>query len=105
VGDIHDEHDVDERRAPRPEDVQKGDVLLDARTRVEDANRLLKLGLPLERDAYDTLAGLLLHRLGRVPKPGEALTLDDATLTVVDADARRVRRVRLVAQRGVPDIA
>jgi CBS domain containing-hemolysin-like protein len=99
VGDIHDEHDVEERRLPRPEDVLKGDVPLDARLRVEDANRLLKLDLPLEPDAYDTLAGLLLHRLGRIPKAGESLALEGATLSVLEADERRVRRVRLLVDR------
>ncbi len=100
VGDIHDEHDVEERRGPRSEDVHRGDVQVDARMRVEDANRLLKLLLPIDGEAYDTLAGLLLHRLGKVAQPGERLTLEGVTLTVTEADERRVKRVRVQAIRA-----
>lgn len=96
VGEIHDEFDVDERRAPRPDDLARG-VALDAHTRVEEANRLLRLTLPVDGGAYDTLGGLLLHRLGRVPRAGDRLTLPGVSVTVLEADERRVKRVRLDA--------
>jgi CBS domain containing-hemolysin-like protein len=94
VGDIQDESDVDERRGAGPEDLKKGGVDLDARTSVEDANRALALALPVEGE-YDTVGGLLLHRLGKVPKAGERLALPGVTLTVTEADERRVKRVKV----------
>jgi CBS domain containing-hemolysin-like protein len=94
VGDIQDESDVDEKRGAGPEDLKKGGVDLDARTSVEDANRALALTLPVEGD-YDTVGGLLLHRLGKVPKAGERLALSGVTLTVTEADERRVKRVKV----------
>ncbi len=94
VGPIEDEHD-EEGRAPTPQALARGAVELDARTPVEDVNRSLALALPLDGEAYDTLAGLLLHRLGKVPQAGERLVVDDLSLTVADADERRVKRVRL----------
>lgn len=97
VGEIRDEGDVEERRAAS-QDLSRGAVDLDARTSVEDANRVLRLALPVEAD-YETVGGLLLHRLGKVPRAGERLTLDGVTLTVTEADERRVKRV-LVAVDG-----
>lgn len=94
VGPIHDEHDEPERRALSTEGLRRGGVEMDARTPVEDANRVLGLALP-HAEAYDTLGGLLLHRLGKVPQNGERLSLHPVLLTVVDADERRVKRVRL----------
>lgn len=100
VGPIQDEHDEEERRPLTPQALEKGPVELDARTPVEDANRSLALHLPLQSNAYDTLAGLLLHRMGKVPQNGERLVLEGLTLTVAEADERRVKRVRLELAPG-----
>jgi CBS domain containing-hemolysin-like protein len=105
VGEIHDEFDVDDRRLPRPEDLARGGVPLDAHTRVEETNRLLALALPLDGGAYDTLGGLLLHRLGRVPRAGDRLALPGVSITVLEADERRVKRVRLDAADAGHDAA
>jgi CBS domain containing-hemolysin-like protein len=96
VGEIQDEGDVDERRGA-PQDLARGAVDLDARTPVEEANRSLHLTLPVEGD-YQTVGGLLLHRMGKVPRAGERLTLDGVTLTVTEADERRVKRVQVAVE-------
>ena len=78
-----------------------GSVLLDGRASVREVNRSLDLEMP-EDPAYSTVAGLVLHRLGRIPAPGEAL-VDDASgvsLEVVESTPRRVARVRLRRLRG-----
>ena len=54
----------------------------------------LALALPVEGE-YDTVGGLLLHRLGKVPKAGERLALPGVLLTVTEADERRVKRVKV----------
>jgi len=63
---------------------------------VRDVNRALDLELP-EDPAYATVAGLVLHRLGRIPKPGESLVDEESGLKVevVESTARHVSRVRL----------
>ena len=42
---------------------------------------------------YSTLAGLVLHRLGRVPRVGESVTYNGFRLEVVDLDGRRIDKV------------
>ena len=63
---------------------------------VRDVNRALDLELP-EDPAYATIAGLVLHRLGRIPRPGESLVDQESGLKieVVESTARHVSRVRL----------
>jgi CBS domain containing-hemolysin-like protein len=69
-------------------------VEVDARMRVADANELLDLDLP-EEDAYETLAGLILHRLRRLPDPGERLQVGDWLLEVTSMEGPRIARVRI----------
>lgn len=92
VGDIANEH----ARPASPFTVQgDGSVLLEGSTPLRDVNRALELELP-EGPGWTTVAGLVLHEAQRIPQVGEAVTLADGTvLEVVDASARRVRRVRL----------
>ena len=70
--------------------------VVEGKAGVRDVNRLLDVELP-EDPAYATVAGLVLHRLGRIPAPGETL-LDEASglsLEVVESTPRHVARVRL----------
>ncbi|MFP4627418.1 MAG: transporter associated domain-containing protein [Halobacteriales archaeon] len=57
-------------------------------------NDTLDLALPTDGPAV-TIGGLLNHRLGRVPDAGETVTEGDVSLTVLEATATRVERVRL----------
>jgi putative hemolysin len=89
VGDIEDEHDVREELArvagPRT-------LLVSAHAGVADLNERFGLHLP-EADEYATIGGLVVERLGHIPKPGEQLQAGDCTLTVARSDARAVREV------------
>ncbi|HVP39623.1 MAG TPA: hemolysin family protein [Candidatus Saccharimonadales bacterium] len=90
VGEIADEHEEDqpEVRAEGP-----GAFLADARAKVDEVNE--RLGLALPEGDYETLGGLLLDRLGRIPRRGEKLALPGLELEVTLADRRRVKQVRL----------
>jgi magnesium and cobalt transporter len=91
VGEIDDEHDPDEEVmiVPEAEDTWRVDAL----TRIEDLNEELETGFS---DAdYDTVGGLVMHELGRLPRKGESLVLDNMRFTVLRADRRRVHAVRL----------
>ena len=93
VGEIADEHDEVERAVKAEPD---GSYLLDGQARIEDVTELTGIQLP-EGD-YETLAGLLLDRLGRIPRARERVELPGFLLTVVSADRRRVKQVRLTPQ-------
>ncbi len=95
VGDIKDEHeDPDELNLIAAAD---GTFEADARVTIEDAARTLGLTLDLDdEESVDTLGGLVVALVGRVPQPGEFLTHPAGLrIEILDADPRRVKRLRL----------
>ncbi len=48
---------------------------------------------------YDTVGGLIYHRIGGVPKPGDQVAVNGLTLTVESTDGRRVGKVLVVRER------
>jgi hemolysin (HlyC) family protein len=96
VGDIQDEHDTEEG----PQIVEKpgGVIEADARTPVEELEKLLGLVL-LDEDReedIDTLSGLVSTLAGRVPSRGELIAHPAGIeFEVADADPRRVKRLRI----------
>ncbi|MGE0734469.1 MAG: hemolysin family protein [Alphaproteobacteria bacterium] len=99
VGDIADEHDDQEVAAL--EDEPAGTMIADARLRLEALEHRIGRWLSDdERANVDTLGGLVVYLAGRVPARGELVKHDSGIeFEVLDADPRRVRRVRL---RNVP---
>jgi len=90
VGEIHDEHD----RAPASvERLPDGSYLVAARTNLEELNEALDWNLP-KRD-YETVAGLVLATLHRIPRRGEVFQIDRYTITVLEADERHVTAVKI----------
>ncbi|HEX9724946.1 MAG TPA: transporter associated domain-containing protein, partial [Vicinamibacteria bacterium] len=53
-----------------------------------------KLGLDVNGKGYDTVSGLVLAALGRVPQVGESIVYQGMTIEVVDAEGHRINRVR-----------
>jgi putative hemolysin len=99
VGEIQDEYDVEEDMVVKLDDDR---ARIDGRASVDDLAEVwsdLDLSSLLEdRDEYDTIGGLVFHRLGVVPTPGAAVQLDGITLTVESTDGRRVRKVLAVRE-------
>jgi len=97
VGDIEDEHDLDE--SPKIESMAPGIFLADARVNLEEASETTGLDLigPGEREEVDTLGGLAAAFAGRVPIRGEVVASPehDFEFDIVDADPRRVKRLKL----------
>jgi hemolysin (HlyC) family protein len=87
VGDIEDEYDFDEAAGNIVRD-NTGRFRVKATTEIEDFNNAF--GTELADDDYDTLGGLVIHRLGRLPKRGEAIDVDGLRVQVLRADSRRV---------------
>jgi putative hemolysin len=90
VGDITDEFDVDE---PGVERLDDGSVVVDGGYSVDDAGELLDADLPT--GSWDTVGGLILDRLGRVPDPGDSVEVDGFRLTALNVRGRRIGRVRI----------
>jgi magnesium and cobalt exporter, CNNM family len=91
VGDIEDEHDLDEELARI---VSPRVLSIVGRAPIAELNERFALKLP-EADEYATIGGLVVERLGHIPKPGEKLTEGDLTITVTRSDARAVREIML----------
>jgi putative hemolysin len=90
VGDIQDEHD---RTPASVERLPDGSYLVAARTNIDELNEALDWNLP--KQDYETVAGLVLATLGRIPRAGEVFQLPGYTVTVMEADARRVAAVKI----------
>ena len=96
VGEIQDEYDVEEPMIVRLSD---DEARVDGRAAVDDLAELFDTEFGLEdADEYDTVGGLIYHRIGGVPSPGDQVTVDGLLLTVETTDGRRVGKV-LVARR------
>ena len=97
VGDIEDEHDDDE--APLIVQNGDGDYTVDAKAEIEDVARMIGGNFaPGEHGEYvDTIDGMIFNALGRVPGRGEVVQpIPGFEFHVLDADPRRVKRVRIV---------
>ena len=77
------------------------EVRVDGRAAVEDLAELFDASLELEdEDEYDTVGGLIYHRIGGVPTPGDRVEVDGLVLTVESIDGRRVDKVLVVRRSG-----
>ncbi|HEX4161640.1 MAG TPA: hemolysin family protein [Acidimicrobiales bacterium] len=97
VGDIVDEFDVEE---PTVERLDDGSVTVPAGYSVDDAGDLL--GAELPHGPWDTVGGLMLDLVGRVPEAGDSVEADGFRLTALDVRGRRIGRVR-IEPTGEPD--
>jgi CBS domain containing-hemolysin-like protein len=101
VGDIEDEHDIDEE--PRIETVSEGVYLVDAKADLEDVSRKLGVDLTPDESGADvtTLGGLVASLAGHVPMRGEIVPapIEGWEFEIVEADPRRVGRLLVHAPK------
>jgi len=90
VGEIDDEHDHEEADFIRPEGDRNGipSFAVRALTRIEDFNDYFECDL--DDEEYDTVGGLVMHELGRLPRRGESVKFGGFKFAVVIADKRRI---------------
>jgi magnesium and cobalt transporter len=97
VGDIDDEHDVDEdvniRRDGEHQYIVRG------QTPIDEFNEYFQTDL--SDDEFDTVAGLVMKQLGRLPRRGETVQLADCELKVMRFDRRRIDSLRLTTPRDI----
>ena len=87
VGDIEDEHDFDEADDNIIQD-KPGQYRVKALTEIQDFNAAL--GCHFDDEDFDTVAGLVINRFGRLPKRGESINIDNLLFKVLRADSRRL---------------
>jgi magnesium and cobalt transporter len=98
VGEIADEYDTDEDQTIRREGDRQFVVL--ALTRVQEFNDFFSMRFSDEE--YDTIGGLVMHQFGRLPRRGEAVTMDGIEFKVLRADRRRIDQLRVTTPEPVP---
>ncbi len=92
VGEVEDEHD--EHTRPGVERA-RGSLTLSGLLRDDEVAD--QVGLVMPEGPYDTLGGLVMARLGRVPRRGDLVDVDGWTLQVTEMDGRRVDRILVTA--------
>jgi putative hemolysin len=101
VGDIFDEFDVEEVFYSK---LDENNYVFDAKTSISDVIRVMNLDDdvfdPLREEA-DTLGGLILEILGRMPQTGEKIEYNNFSFIIESADKKRIRRVKITKQIAV----
>lgn len=97
IGDIDDEYDIEDDQPIKRETERQFIVL--ALTRLEEFNQYF--GTSHEGDGFDTVGGLILHELGRLPRKGDTFKVGDLDFRVLRADRRRVEALRVTTLRDI----
>jgi putative hemolysin len=96
VGEIRDEYDVESEPIV---DEGNGSFLFSGKVDIDEVVERLKV--PIEREGFETVGGFLLSHTGRVPAVGERFDIDGLSVEVIDAERRRVNKVR-ISRHEVP---
>lgn len=91
VGDIEDEHDVEEDSYVKP--LPSGDFLVKALTPIDNFNEAF--ACEFSDNEFDTVGGLVMSAFGHLPKRNEVTEIGDFRFRVLNADSRRIHLLRL----------
>jgi hypothetical protein len=91
VGDIEDEHDVEEDGYIKP--LPSGDYLIKALTPIDSFNETFDS--QFSDNEYDTVGGLVMNAFGHLPKRNEVTEIGEFRFRVLNADSRRIHLLRL----------
>jgi len=92
VGEIQDEYDTE--ALPFLRLIDKHTAELDARVHIDELNEALGVAIP-DSDDYETVGGFLFSSVGKIPRPGEILRHQNIIFNILDADERRIKRLRV----------
>jgi magnesium and cobalt transporter len=98
VGDIDDEFDVDEEHDIRREGERQ--FLVRGATPIAEFNDFF--GVALSDEAFDTVAGLVMQKLGRMPRRGESVQVEGMEFKVLRADRRRIEALKVTTPEDLP---
>jgi putative hemolysin-related protein len=91
VGEIRDEFDADEDEGITK--ISETEYLIDGSTNLDDVND--RIGLELSSEEYESIGGIIMEKLGRLPVEGEVIKFDNIILTVKKMDHARIEKVGL----------
>jgi magnesium and cobalt transporter len=91
IGDIHDEFDIEDDQNIRREGERQFSVR--GTTRIDEFNQYFSAELP--EGEFDTVAGLVMKQLGRMPRRGESVTIERFEFRVTRTDRRRIDSLRV----------
>ena len=97
VGEIRDEFDADEDEGITK--ISDLEYLIDGSTNLDDIND--RIGLSLSSEEYESIGGLIMEKLGRLPVEGEIINFDNIVLTVKKMDHARIEKVCLKLKQPV----
>jgi CBS domain containing-hemolysin-like protein len=97
VGEIRDEYDVEVEPI-----VDEGNGVFVFSGKVDIDDMAERLGVDIAREGFETVGGFILAHAGRVPPAGETLEVDGLHVEVLEAERRRVNKVRVRKLQSVP---
>ncbi len=92
VGEIHDEYDLDEDEPIKK--ISENIYILEGQMKIDDLNDYL--GVNLSSDDYDSIGGLIIEKLDRLPTVGDKITIDSLSFKVTSMDKMRINYVELL---------
>jgi putative hemolysin len=90
VGEIRDEYDVESEPIV---DESSGRYIVSGKVNIDEIAQ--RLDVEIEREGFETVGGYLLAHIGRVPAIGERFEIDGLSVEVLDAERRRINKVRI----------
>lgn len=93
IGELQDDYEVEENPLQTIDDRT---TVVEGQVRIDEVNDELDISIP--SGEYDTLAGFVLERLGRLPEPGDQVRYDDITLTVIDMQGPRIAHIQVTKE-------
>lgn len=90
-GEIKDEYDTEEIICKR---VAKDSYIISGKVEIDYINEKYKLQIPTGE--YETIAGFIVERTGKIPKQGEKLLIDDFEILIIRADKVRIDLIKLI---------
>jgi putative hemolysin len=98
VGEIRDEFDIEEQEV---QPLTANDVIVDARVSIDELEDIFET--QIERDDFDSVGGLIVNELGRMPNTGDHVRVNGISLKVLSVAGRRIKKVRVTKLEGEPD--
>ncbi|MCD6534702.1 MAG: CBS domain-containing protein, partial [Deltaproteobacteria bacterium] len=94
IGKIYEEHRMVEESEKLIEELNDGSYLVNAKTEIEEIEELFGLEID-NRGKFESVGGLVVFLSGSIPQAGESMVYKNLSLTIEEADKRRVKKIRL----------
>ncbi len=93
VGEIQDEYDLE--KDEKIKTLKDGSALVEGDTDIDEINEKLDTEFPEKTAAFESIGGFIVNKLGRIPQNGETIEFGNSRLSVVEADERRIKKIKI----------